>query len=61
MIVLNNLHHSDEQWAALTKEPDEGPIFMVNLFKFREHAEYRRTQDQFDRNRSIPTLRTGHR
>ena len=40
MIVLNKLHHSNEQWAALTKEPDEGPIFMVNLFKFREHAEY---------------------
>ena len=40
MIVLNKLHHSDEQWAALTKEPDEGPIFMVNLFKFREHQSY---------------------
>ncbi len=40
MIVLNKLHHSDEQWTALAKEPDEGPIFMVNLFKFREHAQY---------------------
>jgi uncharacterized protein (DUF1330 family) len=40
MIVLNKLHHSDEQWAALANEPDDGPIFMTNLLKFREHAEY---------------------
>ena len=40
MIVLNKLHHSDEQWAALEKEPDVGTIFMINLFKFREYAEY---------------------
>ena len=40
MIVLNKLHHSDEQWAALAKQPDDGPVFMVNLFQFRERAEY---------------------
>ena len=40
MIVLNKLHHSDEQWAALEKEPDVGTIFMINLFKFREYAVY---------------------
>ena len=40
MIVLNKLHHSDEQWAALEKEPDVGTIFMINLFKFHEYAEY---------------------
>lgn len=40
MVILNKLHHSDEQWAALANEPDDGPIFMTNLLKFREHAEY---------------------
>ena len=40
MIVLNKLHHSDEQWSALAKQPDDGPIFMINLFKFRDRAEY---------------------
>ena len=40
MIVLNKLHHSDEQCNALEKEPDVGAIFMINLFKFREYAEY---------------------
>ena len=33
MIVLNKLHHSDEQWSALAKQPDDGPVFMINLFK----------------------------
>ena len=40
MIVLNKMHHSDEQWSALAKEPDDGPVFMINLFKFRDRAEY---------------------
>jgi uncharacterized protein (DUF1330 family) len=40
MIVLNKLHHTDEQWAELAKQPDDGPVFMVNLFKFKEKAEY---------------------
>jgi len=40
MIVLNKLHHSDEQWAALALEQDDGPVFMINLFKFKERAEY---------------------
>ena len=40
MIVLNKLHHSDEQWRALANEPDDGPVFMINLFKFRDRAEY---------------------
>ena len=30
MIVLNKMHHSDEQWSALAKEPDDGPVFMIN-------------------------------
>ena len=40
MIVLNKLHHSDEQWAALAEVEDNGPVYMTNLFKFRERAEY---------------------
>ena len=40
MFVLNKLHHSDEQFAKLVDEPDEGPVFMVNLFKFKEKAVY---------------------
>jgi uncharacterized protein (DUF1330 family) len=40
MIVLNKVHHSDEQWAALAKREDDGPVFMINLFKFKERAEY---------------------
>ena len=40
MIVLNKLHHSDQQWAELAQIEDDGPVYMTNLFKFREHAEY---------------------
>ena len=40
MSVLNKLHHSDAQWAALQKEVDDGPVFMTSLLKFREPAEY---------------------
>lgn len=40
MIVLNKLHHSDGQWAALAKLKDDGPVFMTNLLKFKQRAEY---------------------
>ena len=40
MIVLNKLHHSDQQWAELAQVSHDGPVFMTNLFKFRERAEY---------------------
>lgn len=40
MIVLNKLHHSDEQWETLAKMGDIGPVYMINMFKFKEHAEY---------------------
>ncbi len=40
MIVLNKLHHSDEQWEALAQVKDDGPVYMTNLFKFKERAEY---------------------
>ena len=34
MIVLNKMHHSDEQWSALAKEPDDGPVFMITFSNF---------------------------
>ena len=40
MSVLNKLHHSDAQWAALQKQAEHGPVFMTNSLKFREPAEY---------------------
>ena len=40
MIVLNKVHHSDEQWASLALQDDDGPAYMINLFKFKEKAEY---------------------
>ena len=40
MIVLNKLHHSDEQWTQLAQVDDASPVFMVNLLKFKAQAEY---------------------
>ncbi len=40
MIVLNKLHHTDEQWEALAQVEDDGPVYMTNLFKFKERAAY---------------------
>lgn len=40
MIVLNKLHHSDEQWDNLAQLGDIGTVYMINMFKFRERAEY---------------------
>ena len=40
MNVENRVHHSDEQWAALAEQVDDGPVFMTNLLKFKERAEY---------------------
>ena len=40
MIVLNKLNHSDEQWVTLAQIEDDGTVYMTNLFKFRERAEY---------------------
>ena len=40
MIVLNKLHHSDEQWETLANMGDIGPVYMINMFKFKERAEY---------------------
>jgi uncharacterized protein (DUF1330 family) len=41
MQVINEVFPSDpEQIAELMKAGPEGPIFMVNLLKFKERAEY---------------------
>lgn len=40
MQVLNKLHHTDEQWSTLAAMEDEGPVFMTNLLKFKDRAEY---------------------
>lgn len=46
MIVLNKLHHSDEQWEALVQVQDDGPVYMTNLFRFKERAEFPRTAER---------------
>ncbi|PSU33631.1 DUF1330 domain-containing protein [Photobacterium lutimaris] len=40
MDVINQLYPSDKQLARLNTEPDTGEIHLLNLFKFREQAEY---------------------
>ena len=40
MKVENKTHHSDEQWAALALEEDDGPVYMTNLLKFKPRAVY---------------------
>lgn len=40
MEVLNQLHPSDIQFERLNSEPDSGEIHLLNLFKFREKAQY---------------------
>lgn len=40
MQVENNLHPSAEQMEAFQKPGPDGPIFMVNMLKFKAKAEY---------------------
>ena len=40
MDVINQLYPSDKQLTRLNTEPDAGEIHLLNLFKFREQAEY---------------------
>ena len=40
MEVNNKVHHSSEQWDALARASDDGPVCMINLFKFKNKAEY---------------------
>lgn len=40
MDVLNQLYPSESQLKKLASSPDSGEIHLLNLFKFREKAEY---------------------
>ena len=40
MNVSNSLVPNSEQIAGFLEQPDIGPIYMVNLLKFRDRAEY---------------------
>ena len=40
MNVTNKFHPSPEQWEALANAENNEPVRMVNLFKFKEKAEY---------------------
>jgi uncharacterized protein (DUF1330 family) len=40
MKVTNSLTPNEEQLAGFLEEPGVGPIYMVNLLRFRDKAEY---------------------
>jgi uncharacterized protein (DUF1330 family) len=40
MQLENKIHHSIEQWEALAKQNDDGPVCMINLLKFKDKASY---------------------
>ena len=40
MEVINRVLPNSEQMAGFLKDPEEGPIYMVNLLKFKAQAEY---------------------
>ena len=40
MEVINRVLPNGEQMAGFLKDPEEGPIYMVNLLKFKGQAEY---------------------
>lgn len=40
MQVTNAAHVSNQQAGAFFSTPDDGPIVMINLLKFKEFAEY---------------------
>jgi uncharacterized protein (DUF1330 family) len=40
MKVDNSVTPNNEQMAGFLEEPDKGPIYMVNLLKFRDKAQY---------------------
>jgi len=41
MQVENRVYPNDEQMAGFLKPGGEGPIYMVNLLRFKEKADYR--------------------
>jgi len=40
MNVTNEIYPNKDQLAGFSEAPEEGPIFMVNMLKFRETASY---------------------
>ena len=40
MKVINKISPSEEQMQGFTAPGHDGPIYMLNLLKFKEHAEY---------------------
>jgi len=40
MQLENKIHHSIEQWEALARQNDDGPVCMINLLKFKDKASY---------------------
>lgn len=36
---MSSIRPNPEQFQQLAKTPDEGPVVMLNLLKYREHAE----------------------
>ena len=40
MEVVNQLYPSEQQMNALTDNPNSGEIHLLNLFKFRDKAQY---------------------
>lgn len=40
MQVENKLHPNTQQMQGFTEDPQTGPIYMVNLLKFRDKAAY---------------------
>jgi len=40
MQLENKSDHSVEQWEALAKQNDDGPVCMINLLKFKDKASY---------------------
>ena len=40
MEVVNRVLPNGEQMAGFLKDPETGPIYMVNLLKFKARAEY---------------------
>jgi len=45
MLVENKVHPSKEQMEGFLEPGQEGPIYMVNLLKFRESATYEDGRD----------------
>ena len=40
MKVENKVHPNEEQMAGFQEPGPDGPIYMLNLLKFKQHAEY---------------------